>query len=245
MFSPMAVTTGKIKKNLQRIHDGITEACNRSGRNPDEVMIIAVTKSVDFATVKNALDAGLTNLGENRATQLVERMTQMRAYLQRRRNASPGDVTWHMVGHVQRNKVKAVLDGADVIHSVDSLRLAEEIGSRAERMETNPRVLLQVNCSQEAQKFGVAVGAAMHLAESICTMKNIRVIGLMTMAPLSSDPEVVRPTFTRLRELFEEMHKDEIGGDEFRHLSMGMSQDYTIAVEEGATLLRIGTALFE
>ena len=245
MFSRMAVTTGKIGRNLQRIHDGVTEACIRSSRSPDEVTVVAVTKSVDFDTIRNTLDAGLTNLGENRATQLVERVARMGAYLQRRRSAGPVEVTWHMVGHVQRNKVKSVLQGADVIHSVDSLRLAEEIDLHAERMETHPGVLLQVNCSQEPQKFGVAVGAAMHLAELICTLKNVRLIGLMTMAPLSSDPEAARPTFVRLRELFEEMRKDKIGGDEFRHLSMGMSQDYTVAVEEGATMLRIGTALFE
>lgn len=245
MFSRMAVTTGKIEKNLQRVRDGIIKACVRSQRNPDEVMIIAVTKAVDFGTIRNALDAGLTNLGENRATQLAERVAQMQAYLQRRRSAPVGEVTWHMVGHVQRNKVKPVLQGADVIHSVDSLRLAEEIDSRAERMETIPRVLLQVNCSQEPQKFGVAVGAALHLGELICTLKNVRLIGLMTMAPLSSDPETARPTFVRLRELFEEMRKEKIGGEEFHHLSMGMSRDYTVAVEEGATMLRIGTALFE
>ena len=149
-----------------------------------------------------------------------------------------------MVGHLQRNKVKAALQTAEVIHSIDSLRLAEEINARAERMDRYVDVMLQVNSSGEPQKFGCAVGAALHLGAMIASMKHLRLIGLMTMAPLTNEAEHARPSFLRLRELFEEMQRENIGGVRFRHLSMGMSHDYPIAVEEGATILRIGTALF-
>lgn len=240
----MAVTRAKIESNLGRIRETISAACARAGREPKDVAIVAVTKTVEFDTVKNVLDAGLTELGENRATQLTERAKQMSAYLQRRRNALPAPVRWHMVGHLQRNKVRATLKCVDMIHSVDSLRLAEEINAQAERADRVADVLLQVNCSDEQQKFGCAVGAATHLAEMISTLENLRLLGLMTMAAVSDDPERSRPVFVRLREIHEEMRHERIGGRAMRHLSMGMSQDYGVAVEEGATILRIGTALF-
>ncbi|MGB2824882.1 MAG: YggS family pyridoxal phosphate-dependent enzyme [Phycisphaerae bacterium] len=241
----MPVTKARIERNLQRIREDIAGACRRVGRTPRDVSIVAVTKLVDMETVKNLLDAGLTELGENRAQQLTERAAETGAYVRRRRSPLPSPVRWHMIGHLQRNKVRSVLECTEVIHSVDSLRLAEEIHNRAERLGRIVDVFLQVNCSQEEQKFGVAVGAAVHLAELICTLGNVRLNGLMTMAPLADDPERARPSFVRLRELFEEIRGERIGGEHFRHLSMGMSQDYAVAVEEGATILRIGTALFE
>jgi pyridoxal phosphate enzyme (YggS family) len=231
--------------NLRRIRDNIADACARSDRSPEMVGIVAVTKTVDLDTIKNCLELGLMDLGENRTQQLARRFEELDTYLQHRRNPLSGTVKWHMIGHLQRNKAKLALRAADVIHSVDSLRLAEEISSRAERDERVIDVMLQVNCSQEPQKFGCAVGAANHLGEIICTMKYMRLVGLMVMAPLVKDGEESRCTFVRLREIFEEMKHNKIGGNSFRHLSMGMTQDYTVAVEEGATLLRIGTALFE
>jgi len=241
----MAVTRKRIEKNLQNILQNIAEACDRSGREPDDISIIAVTKTVDLETIKNLLDAGLTELGENRVQQLSQRSGQIDAYIKRRRNALPKPVCWHMIGHLQRNKVKAVLNSGAVIHSIDSLRLAEEISENAVKMSITTDVMLQVNCSQEVQKHGVAVGAAIHLAEMIDSMPNLRLIGLMTMGPLVADPEGARNSFVRLREIFAEMEKEKIGGKEFKHLSMGMSNDYQVAVEEGATMLRIGSALFE
>jgi pyridoxal phosphate enzyme (YggS family) len=209
------------------------------------VTVIAVTKAVDFESVKNLLSTGLTDLGESRAQQLAQRSGEMTDYLQRRRSPLTAPLQWHMIGHLQRNKVRQVVKSGAMIHSVDSLRLAEEISNRAQSEQAQVQVLLQVNCSQESQKHGCAVGAAVHLAEMITTLKNLRLCGMMTMAPLTDDPEAARHSFVRLRELFEECRSAKIGGDEFRHLSMGMSQDYELAVEEGATLLRIGTALFE
>jgi len=243
-FSTMTVTRGKIESNLKRIRDDIAAACSRRGRDPQDVSIVAVTKTVEFDTIKNLLDAGMTNLGESRVQQLTARAEEMKAYLQRRRNPLAAPVRWHMIGHLQRNKVKQAINAAKVIHSVDSLRLAEEINARAEQAGKHAEVMLEVNCSQEPQKYGVAVGATTHLAQLVSTLKCVTLTGLMTMAQISSDPEKARPAFVRLRELFEEIRHEKICSEDFRHLSMGMSQDYGVAVEEGATILRIGTAIF-
>jgi PLP dependent protein len=241
----MAVTRKRIEKNLQIIRETIASACDRARRDPEDISIVAVTKSVETETIRHVLDAGLLDIAESRAQQLTSRAEEIAGYLQRRRQPLDGEVRWHMVGHLQRNKVKGVLDIGAVVHSVDSLRLAEELSSRAAKDERTAEVFLQVNCSKEEQKYGVAVGAAVHLAEMMTSLPNLRLLGLMTMGPVEQDPQATRNAFIRLRELFEEMRTEKIGGDDFRHLSMGMSGDYPLAVEEGATLLRIGTALFE
>jgi pyridoxal phosphate enzyme (YggS family) len=237
-------TTKRIEKNLERIRENIADACKRAERNAADVSLVAVTKAVDLATIKNCLDVGLTDLGESRAQQLAQRAADLTDLLQRaRKEYSP--VRWHMIGHLQRNKVKSVLGATNWVHSVDSLRLAEEISQRAEKINITANVFLEVNTAEESRKEGCAVGAAVHLGEMIASLKNVRLAGLMAMAPLSDDTVRVRHAFTRLRELFEEMRYEKIGGDGFKHLSMGMSHDYELAVEEGATILRIGSALFE
>jgi pyridoxal phosphate enzyme (YggS family) len=241
----MAVTRNRIARNLQRVREAVAEACARARRDPGDVRIVAVTKSVELDAIRRLLDLGLTELGESRAQQLLQRADEVAEILRRRRSEPPRPVRWHMVGHLQRNKIKGVLEAAGTIHSVDSLRLAEDLQHHAQARGECVDVLMQVNCSQEAQKFGVAVGAAVHLGELIADMSHLRLVGLMTMGPLTNDPNGSRLAFARLRELFEEMKKDDIGGVDFRHLSMGMSSDYPVAVEEGATILRIGTALFE
>ena len=244
MLRPMAITKAKIKRNLQRIQQNIGEACAKANRCPEDVSIVAVTKSVELAPISWLVDLGMTELGENRVQQLITRSKELAGHLSRRRHKPAPTVRWHMIGHLQRNKVKPALECAEMIHSIDSLRLAEEVNARAEKMDRRVSVMLQINCSHEDQKFGVAVGAATHLGELICTLDNLKLVGLMTMAPLADDPEAARPSFVRLRELYDEMRNDKIGGEDFRHLSMGMSNDYQVAVEEGATMLRIGTALF-
>lgn len=216
----------------------------RARRNPEDVSILAVTKTVGLDEIKSLLDLGLTDLAESRAPQLAERASEVADYLQRRRNELPRPVRWHMVGHLQRNKVSMTLKWADRIHSVDSLRLAEEIQTRAAKLDKTISCFLQVNCSEEPQKHGIAVGAAFHLGEMMATMPNLRLAGLMTMGPLTDSVEESRYAFSRLREIFEEMRKEKIGGKHFRHLSMGMSSDFIPAVEQGATILRIGSALF-
>lgn len=241
----MPVSKQTISRNLERIRENIREACQKAGRDEGDVRLIAVTKAVDVDTLKKCIELGLTELGENRAPQLAERFEEIDTWMQKTRKTLPGPLRWHMIGHMQRNKVKVALKAADVIHSVDSLRLAEEINSRAERDERVVDVMLQVNCSGEDQKYGCAVGAATHMCETICTLRNLRLVGLMTMAALTDEPEDARPAFARLREVFEDIKHEKIGGDSFRELSMGMSHDYTVAVEEGATMLRIGSALFE
>ena len=240
----MAVTRKRIESNLAVIRDKIASAAARAGRDPSNVKIIAVTKSVDMETVRNLIDAGITVFGESRVQQLVSRVAEMNQYLQRRRNPLPSPVEWHMIGHLQRNKVKAALEVSDNIHSIDSLRLAEEINERSERMGRKTSVFLQVNCSEEDQKYGCAMGAALHLGELMAQMNHIDFVGLMTMGPMDGDPEKTRNAFIRLRELFDEMLHENIVGKNFRHLSMGMSGDYELAVENGATIVRIGSALF-
>jgi pyridoxal phosphate enzyme (YggS family) len=240
----MGANKAKIERNLQLIRKNVEVACAKANRLPREVCLVAVTKTVGADAIEALLELGVTELAESRAQQLVTRAEETAAYVKARRQPLAAKVRWHMIGHLQRNKVKPVLECAEVVHSVDSLRLAEEINTRAEQLGRVVEVFLQVNCSQEQQKYGVAVGAATHLGEMICTLPNVRLVGLMTMAPLVGDSELARTTFVRLREVFEEMRTERIGGDHLRHLSMGMSNDYVVAVEEGATVLRIGTALF-
>ena len=157
---------------------------------------------------------------------------------------APAKIRWHMIGHLQRNKVKPVLPAVHMIQSIDSLRLAEEVDSQAAKINRRIPVLLEVNASEESAKTGVAVGAAIHLAEQIDSMENMHIMGLMTMAPLEAPEEKIRRVFARTRELFEEVRWHKIGGTALRHLSMGMSNDFEWAIAEGATMVRIGSALF-
>jgi pyridoxal phosphate enzyme (YggS family) len=153
-------------------------------------------------------------------------------------------INWHMVGHLQRNKVRQLLQISKFIHSVDTLRLAEEINKNAAKLDIRPEILIQVNCSEEPQKYGAPVGAAVHLAEQIATMPNIKLAGLMTLAPLTLNKDIVKASFSRAKELFEEIRGEKNAGEHFKHLSMGMSQDYETAIEYGATILRVGSAIF-
>ena len=271
----------------KKVMDAIAAAAAKARRDPRAVTVIAVTKTATTDQIKQVIEMGHLNLGESRVQQLQQRAAQIEEWLVRQQSRelkkplpSPGAVRWHMIGHLQRNKVRAVMPLCHVIHSVDSLRLAEEIHEEAERWRTegNPgsavggpkvmpetpdisgtvpatapsaplvrqpmQVLLEVNVAGEGSKFGVAVGAALHLAEQMDTMEEIQLVGLMCMAPFSSNPEDARPVFVRLREVFEEIRFRKIGGEKFRHLSMGMSGDYQVAIEEGATMVRLGTAVF-
>jgi PLP dependent protein len=236
-------TRKKLADNLSSVRQRIAAACARVKRTPDEVRLIAVTKSASLGAIKDLVSLGQEDLAESRVQQMTQRAEELEAWRSKLEPAPT--VRWHMVGTLQRNKVKACIAVASTIHSVDSLRLAEEISLRAQRDNRPVDCLLEVNCSEETQKSGVAVGAAMHLAEQISTLKSLRLLGLMTMAPLVAKPEDARLTFVRLREIFEEICNERLGGRDFVHLSMGMSQDFEVAIEEGATMVRIGTALFE
>ena len=236
----------KIAAKIKQIKDTINSACNRVDRNPDEVKLVVVTKSVTIEAVKEVINLGVTDFGENRVQQLKKISSEVTDFLHEPdgNSATPKEINWHMIGHLQRNKVRQVLPIAVLVHSVDTLRLAEEINTAATKTNSRPKVLLQVNCSNEPQKYGVPVGAATHLAEQIETLPHLQLVGLMTMAPLTHNKDVVRACFVRARELFIEMCGEKIVGPQFTELSMGMSSDYEIAVEEGATILRIGSAIF-
>lgn len=233
---------------LDEIRTRIADACARAKRDPAEVTLVAVTKTAAPEQIREILQLGVGDLGESRVQVLTQRAAQVNEFYQRRVAAGdstmPARLRWHMVGHLQRNKVKSVLPLVNLIHSVDSLRLAEEIETQAIKSERRIPVLLQVNASEEKSKFGVAVGAAVHLAEQIDTMPQLQLMGLMTMAPLEGGEKAARSTFVRTREIFEEMRWHKIGGNALRILSMGMSSDFEIAIEEGATMIRIGSALF-
>lgn len=215
---------------LEEVRGRIAAAARRASRSPDEVTLVAVTKSFPADVVVAALDAGATDIGENRAQELKEKAI-----------AVPRDVRWHFIGHLQTNKARNVVGIAHLIHSVDRYGLAEEIGRRA-RSSAHPQdVLIEVNVSGEPTKHGVEPAQAIALAERVAALDGVRVRGLMTMAPLAEDPERSRPYFADLRELGERVTSslpDAAG------LSMGMTRDFEIAVEEGATLVRVGEAIF-
>ncbi len=236
----------KIAERIEQVQSNISSACDRAGRDQSEVKLVIVTKSVGFEEIREVIGLGFRDLGENRVQQLKKVAGQVE---QQAESGGPDaepmrSVNWHMIGHLQRNKVRQVLPIASLIHSVDTLRLAEELNTAGGKLGLRPRVLLQVNVSKEPQKYGVPVGAVTHLAEQIETLPHLEVCGLMTMAPLTHRKDVVRACFVRAREIFMEMRGERIVGPQFTELSMGMSSDYEIAVEEGATILRIGSAIF-
>jgi pyridoxal phosphate enzyme (YggS family) len=234
----------RISDRIGRLKDTIHNTCIRAGRDAHSVRIVVVTKSARFEQVQEVIRLGFVDLGENRVQQLKKISAQVTEFLARIEGRAAEKVTWHMIGHLQRNKVRQVLPLVSLIHSVDTLRLAEEINSSAAKLGLPAKVLLQVNTSQEPQKYGVPVGAALHLAEQIETLANMQLIGLMTMAPLTHNKDVIRGCFVRARELYIEMRGEKIVGPQFTELSMGMSSDYEVAIEEGATILRIGSAIF-
>ncbi len=239
----------KLQENLKAVEQRIADACLRANRKPDEITLVSVTKSVPFDVIRTMVELGMQCLGENQVQELTKRAAMMQEWLNRRHRDATAPMLkrprWHMIGHLQRNKVKTLLPWIEMIHSVDSLRLAEEIDAQASKIDRVIPILLEVNASGESAKKGVAVAAATHLAEQIQTLPHINVHGLMTMAPLTEDEGVIRHTFERTRELFDEVVSLRICGPQFTELSLGMSSDFEIAIEFGATFVRIGSALFE
>ena len=223
-----------LSENLARVREGIEQACRRSGRDPESVRLVAVTKAVSVEVAQMLVGLGQTELGENRPQELLRKDVRL----------AEADITWHMIGHLQTNKVKKVLSASQFIHSVDSLRLAGEISKRAGALGVTPKILLEINVSAEAAKFGLTPQEAPETAAAVGKLPNLNLVGLMTMAPLVDDPELTRPVFARLRELSEKIARMNLPGVTMKHLSMGMTQDYEVAVEEGATLVRVGSALF-
>jgi pyridoxal phosphate enzyme (YggS family) len=214
-----------IRANLGRVQEAIARACGRAGRSPDHVLLIAVSKTMDVERVRLAIEAGVAALGENRVQEAKEKIA-----------ALGHPVPWHLIGSLQTNKARDAARLFDWIHSVDRVELARELSRRAHSAERGLNVLLQVNLGDEPQKGGVAPAELKHLCETVSGLPGLRVRGLMAIPPAAADPEHTRPHFRRLREL-----RDELG---LEHCSMGMSADYEVAVEEGATMVRVGTAIF-
>lgn len=243
--SPLAI-------QLTEIRERIAAACAKANRELSEVTMIAVTKTAAPEQIREILQLGVGDLGESRVQVLTQKVAQVNEFYNRQKARGEEEAVaalaprlrWHMIGHLQRNKVKPILPLVDFVHSVDSLRLAEEIEVAGGKINKTTPVFLQINASEENSKFGVAVGASLHLAEQIALMANISLVGLMAMAPLDATPEVSRTVFARTREIFDEIKWNKIGGAAFKHLSMGMSNDFEAAIAEGATMIRVGTALF-
>jgi len=224
----------RIAANVAAVRVRIAAAARRAGRDPDAVTLVAVTKKVSIDVAGLLIDSGTVDLGENRVQEAE------------RKYAALGDrARWHMIGHLQRNKVKNVLRWSNTIHSVDSERLLREIARRAESLEVTPDLFLEVNISGEESKFGLDPDEASRVAALSLDMPAVTVRGLMTMAPFDPDPEAARPHFARLARLAGAIRDSGDGGEKFDLLSMGMSGDFEVAVEEGATHIRVGTALFE
>jgi pyridoxal phosphate enzyme (YggS family) len=223
----------------------IAAAAHRVGRRAEDVMLVVVSKSGTVDQIRELMQLGQVDFAENRVQQLVQRAAQVDEWRMRRIELSGQAplVRWHMIGSLQRNKVKKAIELSRLIHSVDSLRLAEDIQVAAARREKPVEVLVEINVSGEASKHGVAPGAARHLIRQIETMVNVKARGLMCMAPLEGGTDAARATFERCREMFEDIRTSGAGGDRFDILSMGMSGDYEVAVECGSNLVRVGGAV--
>ncbi len=239
----------KLLENVKKIEQRIADACHKAKRDPSSVTLVAVTKNASADIIRTLVDLGVEHVGESRVQELTKRAAMVNEWLGRRaRDLSAGAKPrphWHMIGHLQRNKVRAVLPWADLIHSVDSLRLAEEIDTHSAKLERTTSVLLQVNVGDEPQKQGVAVAAATHLAEQIASLDHVELRGLTGIAPLTDDADRIRHVFERARELFDEIVGERTCGPQFKDLSLGMSHDFEHGIEFGATYVRIGSALFE
>jgi pyridoxal phosphate enzyme (YggS family) len=242
----MTTVESRIAENLARIRAGINAACRRAGRSPGDVLLIGVTKSAQLEWIEALVAAGVLDLGESRPQQLLERAERIRAS-QETQLVAKGErqpVRWHLIGHLQRNKVRKILPVARCLHSIDSLSLATRIDGLAAELGLRPRILLEVNASGEASKDGFAPDQLSAAWTALCTLSHVEIVGLMTMAPFSEDPENSRMTFRRLRELRDPLAAAP-GTPALPELSMGMSGDFEVAIEEGATMIRVGTSLFD
>ena len=220
----------EIRENLLRVMERMEKAARKAGRDPNEIKLVAVSKTVEVARVKEAIEAGASILGENYVQEAQKKIEEI---------GHP--VSWHFIGHLQSNKAKYAIRLFDMIHSLDSIPLADELNRRAEQAERVIKVMVEVNLSKEATKFGTDEETVLNLAKKIHRLNHLYLEGLMTMPPYFDSPEMSRPYYIALRELKERMVKE---GIPMKELSMGMSNDFEIAIEEGATYVRVGTAIF-
>ena len=222
-----------IKENLEEVEKRIQAACERAGRKREEITLIAVSKTKPIEDLKEAYDLGVRIFGENKVQELTEKY-----------EALPEDIQWHMIGHLQTNKVKYIVDKAALIHSVDSLKLAETIEKEAAKKDCIANILIEVNVAQEETKFGVHSDEVIPLIEKIALLPHVRIQGLMTIAPFVENSEENRTIFRSLQKLSVDIMQKNIDNVNVSILSMGMTNDYEVAIEEGATMVRVGTGIF-
>ena len=222
-----------LEEQLREVEKKIQSACDRAGRNRSEVTLIAVSKTKPIPVLQEAYDLGVRVFGENKVQELTEKY-----------EALPDDIQWHMIGHLQTNKVKYIIDESGLLPSVDSLKLAETIDKEAAKKGLTVRILVEVNVAEEESKFGLKIAEVIPFIEKIAAFPHIRVCGLMTIAPFVENPEENRPIFANLHKLSVDIEKKNIDNVNVSILSMGMTNDYEVAIEEGATMVRVGTGIF-
>lgn len=222
-----------VVENLKEVEAKVCAACTKAGRAREEVLLIAVSKTKPMSMIEELLAVGTKDFGENKVQELCDKYEVL-----------PKDIHWHLIGHLQTNKVKYVVDKVCMIHSVDSLRLAETISKEAQKKGVIVPVLIEVNVAEEESKFGVSVEETEGLVREIAVLPGIQVQGLMTIAPFVDDPEENRPVFSKLKKLYVDIKEKNIDNVAMSVLSMGMTNDYEVAIEEGATMVRVGTGIF-
>lgn len=222
-----------LTENLQEVERKIQEACRKVNRAREEITLIAVTKTKPVAMLQEAYHLGIRDFGENKVQELSEKHPQL-----------PQDINWHLIGHLQTNKVKQVIDKATLIHSVDSVRLAEVIEKEAAKRNIIANILIEVNVAEEESKYGFKVEEVLPAVQTIATFPHVRIKGLMTIAPFVENPEENRSIFAHLQKLSVDIRSKNIDNVNVDILSMGMTNDYQVAIEEGATMVRVGTGIF-
>ena len=222
-----------LANNLHKVEQNILDACKKANRSREEVTLIAVSKTKPLSMLQEVYDLGMRNFGENKVQELCDKKPQL-----------PDDLNWHMIGHLQRNKVKQVIDKVKLIHSVDSLRLAETIEQEAAKKNLVVDILIEVNVANEESKYGFKMDEVLPAIEIISKFSHVRIKGLMTIAPFVDDPEENRSVFADLRKLSVDINNKNIDNVCIGILSMGMTNDYQVAIEEGATMVRVGTGIF-
>ena len=222
-----------LKDNFETVEKNVANACARAGRDRSEVTLIAVSKTKPVEMLREVYDAGARDFGENKVQEICEKYDKL-----------PSDIKWHMIGHLQRNKVKQVIDKVTLIHSVDSYRLAQEISVQAQKKGLSIPILIEVNIAGEESKFGISADDTIQLVEEIAALPNLKIQGLMTIAPYVVDPEENRLYFRQIMQLSVDIKNKNIDNVSMDILSMGMTGDYEVAIEEGATMVRVGTGIF-
>lgn len=222
-----------IQENIKLVEENIKKACEKVGRDVNEVTLIAVSKTKPYTAIEEALPTGVKDYGENKVQELCDKYEIL-----------PKDIKWHMIGHLQRNKVKYLVGKASLIHSVDSIRLAEQIEKEYAKADEIANILIEVNMAQEESKFGITSQETEELIREIAKLPHVKIQGLMTIAPFTDNPETNRVYFKNMKKLSVDINNKNIDNVSMNVLSMGMTGDYQVAVEEGATMVRVGTGIF-